>query len=559
MMDTVATLTLLLDRVVDGRELRPDTETTAAILAEAARFSERHLAPLAARLDREGCRLEAGRVKTAAGHGAAWRAFAEAGWTGITAPEDVGGQGLPRAIATAVQELFDADNPAFGMLAINTRCAIGLLAQNGDQAMRSTWLPKLASGAWAATICISEPQAGSDVGRIRTRAVEGSDGIWRLTGEKCWISYGDHDITERIGHFALARPQGAPPGTRGLTLFLVSDSREDGLRNAVVVSRLEEKLGLHGSPTCVLAFDESEAVPIGPIGRGLPTLFAMIVAMRLSVAGQGAAVAQAAASVAERYAAERGQGGDSDGPPTLINTHAEVRHLLLRMRARAEAARLIALQTAAWLDAGDAGDAVAAARATMMLPVAKTYCSETAIANADAAIQVLGGAGYVKEWPVERMLRDARVFSIYEGTTAIQGLDLVQRRVLASGGSEILAELLDRLEPSPSLREITFGTAAGLVGASPKTIEAAAVPLLRLLGLAAADGLLRRAGRQADALARRYTALAEFNGAEAQDRAEHLRERCRRGSPDAIYDAVFSAPRALSDPIGSDKASNPLK
>jgi alkylation response protein AidB-like acyl-CoA dehydrogenase len=214
-MDTSATLALLLDRVVDGADSRPDAETTGAILEEAARFAEGRLAPLAPVADREGCRVVEGRVRTAPGHAEAWRAFGEAGWAGLAAGEAAGGQGLPLALAAAAQELFDAADPGFGMLAINARCATRLLERHGDPATQEAWLPHLADGTWAATICISEPQAGSDVGRIRTRAVQDAGGTWRLAGEKCWISYGDHDLAERIGHFALARSQGAPGGTRG--------------------------------------------------------------------------------------------------------------------------------------------------------------------------------------------------------------------------------------------------------------------------------------------------------------------------------------------------------
>ncbi len=539
-MDEASTLTLLLDRVIDGAAARPDAETTAAILSEAARFAEAHLAPLASVTDREGCRLLQGRVRTAPGHAEAWRAFAGAGWAGLTAPEQAGGQGLPLALATAAQQIFDAAAPAFGMLAINARCAVRLLERHGDAATQHAWLPRLAAGEWGATICISEPQAGSDVGRIRTRAVQGGDRIWRLTGEKCWISYGDHDLTARIGHFALARPQGAPAGTRGLSLFLVPDRRENGSRNGITVLRLEEKMGLHASPTCVLAFEEAEAIPVGPPGRGLPTLFAMIVAMRLGVAAQGAAVALAAAAIAERYAAERGQGGDPAAPPMPIAGHAEVRRLLLGMRARAEAVRLIALQAAAWVDAGDAGDEKAAARAALLLPLAKTLGAEAAFANADAAIQVLGGAGYVRDWPVERMLRDGRVFSIYEGTTAIQGLDLLQRRVLGEGGAAVLDDLLAHLAPDPALAAPLREAAAALATAPARLREGAAVPFLHLLGLACVDGLLRRAAQRAGLLASRYAALVAFHGAEAPARAALLAARCGRGDLDAAYEAVFA-------------------
>ncbi|MFT8242832.1 acyl-CoA dehydrogenase family protein [Roseomonas sp. BN140053] len=551
--DPAATLAILLNCVIDGAQHRPDADTTAAILDEAARFAARHIAPVATLLDRPGCRLESGRVRTAPGHRDAWRAFAEAGWAGLTVAEAAGGGGLPMALAAAVQELCDAASPAFGMLAINARCASRLLAQHGDPAIRDAWLPQLAAGRWTATICISEPQAGSDVGRIRTRAEQDAGGTWRLYGEKCWISFADHDLADRIGHFVLARPRGAEGGTRGLSLFLVPDSTEDGSRNGVSILRLEEKLGLHGSPTCSLLFEGAEATPIGPAGRGLPTLFAMIVAMRLGVAAQGAAVAQAAADLAELYAAERTQGGPAGAPPVPITNHAEIRRLLLSMRARAEAVRLISLQAAAWVDAGDAGDAAAAARAALLLPLAKTLSAEAATRNADAAIQVLGGAGYVREWPAERMWRDARVFAIYEGTTAIQGLDLLLRRVPAEGGAT-LRDLLHHFAPSAELAGTVLDTAEALLAASPRAREAAAVPFLHLLGLACADGLLRRAGQQAGPLAPRYAALADFHAAEAAERAAFLAARCRRDDLDAGFAAAFpelAAPAASPAPTGA--------
>lgn len=365
------------------------------------------------------------------------------------------------------------------------------------------------------------------------------------------VPYGDHDLTERIGHFVLARIPGAPAGTRGLSLFLVPDRLEGGGRNGVEVLRIEEKLGLHGSPTCSLSFEGARAWPIGPAGRGLPTLFAMIQAMRLGVSAQGAAVAQAAAALAEVYARERFQGGDPALPPVPITRHAELRRLLLEMRVRAEGTRLLALQAAAWLDAGDAGDAAAAARAAMLLPLAKSLGAEAGFANADAAIQVLGGAGYVREWPAERLLRDSRVFSIYEGTTAIQALDLLQRRVLGEGGMPVLRDLLDRLEPLATLSAVVLEAAAALAGAPARRREAAALPFLRLLGLACVDGLLRRAGRQAGALADRYEALSGFHGAGASGQAALLAAQCGRDDLDTAFDLVFPEAGALP---GSSRA-----
>ena len=376
-------------------------------------------------------------------------------------------------------------------------------------------------------------------GRIRTRAEDRGDGSWRLTGEKCWISYGDHDLAERIGHFILARPRDAADGTRGLSLYLIPNTLDDGTPNGVSTTRIEEKLGLHASPTCSLSFEDAIGFPIGPEGRGLPTLFAMIVSMRLGVAMQGAAVAQASAAVAEEYARDRRQGGNPAEPPVPITEHAEVQRMLLSMRTRAEAARLLALETAAAVDLSDAGDDEARERAGILLPLAKSFGAKAAFANADAAIQVLGGAGYVDEWPVERMLRDCRIFSIYEGTTAIQGIDLLQRRVLGREGPEPLERLLKHIEPEQELSGIVSKTATMLSSSSPEVREAAAVPFLELLGVAVSDGLLRRAGRLAGPLADHYRAIAEFHSAEAKSRSQSLAERCIRGDINAHFNRVF--------------------
>lgn len=538
-MDTATTLATLLDLVITPRPGELDSETTAAILDEAGKFSSRFLIEQAAVRDREGCRLINGRVKTPAGHRQAWRAYGDAGWAGFTAPEAAGGQTFSMTLASAVQEMFDAADPAFGMLAINVRCATRLLQSHGDSELRADWLPQLSSGNWAATICISEAQAGSDVGRIRTRAEAGGDGTWRLTGEKCWISYGDHDLTERIGHFILARPRGAVEGTRGLSLFLVPNTLDNGALNGVSTMRIEEKLGLHASPTCSLAFEDAIDYLIGPEGRGLPTLFTMIESMRLGVAVQGAAVAQASAAVAEGYARDRKQGGPPDQPPVSITEHAEVQRLLLSSRVRAEAARLIALEAASAVDAGGAGDDLAKERAGMLLPLAKSVGADAAFANASAAIQVLGGAGYVSDWPVERMLRDCRIFSIYEGTTAIQGLDLLLRRVLGRNGPAPLGRLLSHLEPDAELGRLVEDVAADLAAGAPAVREAAAVPFLEILGIVATDGLLRRAGRLAGPLAGRYGAMADFHAVEALSRCEALAGRCGRGDIGPYYGRIF--------------------
>ncbi|WP_298282418.1 acyl-CoA dehydrogenase family protein [Acidocella sp.] len=470
----------------------PDLATMRAIFEQAERFSRDVLEPAGKLADAQGARIEDGRVKLPPGQRVSWAGYIEGGWAEISAPEEFGGQGLPLTVAAGAQMLFDASDVALGMLALNQRCAIRLLRNVASPEQQALWIPRLVSCEWAATICISEPDAGSDVGRIRTRAVPGPEGSWRLTGQKCWISYGDHDLSPNVLHLILARTPDAAPGTRGLTLFLLPDTRADGTRNGIEVMRIEEKMGLHASPTCVLAFEDAEAEALCPEGRGMASMFEMIVGMRLGVGGQGSALANRAAEVAWTYAASRAQGGRPDSPPVLIHQHADVRRLLLEARLSAVGATLLTLQAAAWAQAGDWGDTQAAARAAVMLPVVKTFAAEAAFDAANHAMQVLGAAGYTREWPVERIMRDSRVFSIFEGTTAIQALDLTLRQLLGAG-AQAAQDVLACLGTAPEVRARLASVLEQVRQTPRQAQEQAALPLLRLFGLACVDGLLRRA------------------------------------------------------------------
>lgn len=514
-----------------------DSETWAMIVEQAARFAEGVIDPLDAVLDRQGARLHDGRVVTADGHRATWRRFAEDGWLTLALPEAAGGQGLPLLLLTACEELFNRASPAFTMLPTPNRTAAAMLQGAADPVTRAAWVPRLAAGEWTATICISEPDAGSDVGRIRTRGIRGEDGIWRVTGEKCWISYGDHDLAARIGHCMLARSSDAV-GVRGLSLFLVPNTRDDGAANGVHVRRIEEKLGLHGSPTCVMGFEDAEAVLIGEEGRGLQTLFHMMLLMRLSCAPQGVGVAEAALATALAYARDRKQGGDPAAPPVAITAHADVQRQLLRMAGRVEVGRGIALAAAVVMDLGErCADAEARAGwlalAQFLLPIAKDSSARLGFDVASEAIQVLGGAGYTREWPVERRLRDARVFAVFEGTTGIQAIDLLHRRLWRERGEGIrrfvalaradlpegddgrpLTSVLDRLEEVAGI----------LMGWQDKArdAEAGATAFLDLCGLAVGGWIATRLVRFAggDRVGRRINVAARFFLAELEARAE---------------------------------------
>ena len=486
-------------------------ETAEAVLEEAARFAAEVLAPLNPVMDREGCRLEGGRVKTTPGHAEVWTAFCEAGWQTLDKPVDHGGQGLPLIVWAAVQELFDRASVAFGMLPSSQGAASRLLEAHASDEIKAEWLPRLGSGEWGSTIVISEAEAGSDVGRIRTRAEPLPDGQWAVTGEKTWITFADHDLAPRIGHCVLARTPSGKPGGAGLSLFLVPSVRDDGSRNAVVIRRIEEKMGLHGSPTCAVGFEGATGRLIGQEGRGLAHLFAMITQMRLSVGVQGVGLASLAAETALGYAAERKQGGAPGEPPMTIDRHPDVQRMLLQGQARTQTLRGLVYATAVQADlAALETDAEAKARAgdlaAWLLPLVKTLGGEVAFDTASEAIQVLGGAGYVNDWPIEQALRDSRVFTLYEGTSGMQALDLVHRRLWRDEGRGLKAFLAlardDAAEAGdgPEAETLTFvldlledaGEQLDGWKTDPRQAEAGSYAFLQLAGLAATGWIALR-------------------------------------------------------------------
>jgi len=488
-----------------------------AILDAASRFAAEVLAPLNGSMDRQGCRIEGGRVKTAPGHPEAYAAYREGGWPTLDKAVAHGGQGLPLLIWAAAQELFDRACVAFGMMPTSQGAAVRLLEAHADDAIKAQWLPRLTSGDWAATIVISEVDAGSDVGRIRTQAQPLGDGHWAVTGEKNWISFADHDLTERIGHCILARTPGAAPGPAGLSLFLVPSVLDDGSRNAVQVRRLEEKMGLHGSPTCAVGFEGARAQLIGREGRGLSQLFAMITQMRLSVGVQGLGVAAGAAETARAYAEARRQGGPADQPPVTLDSHADIRRLLLLGRARVETLRGLTYAAAVQADLGafetdPSAKAQAEALTAWFLPLVKTLGGEAAFDTADEAIQVMGGAGYVRDWPAEQYLRDGRVFTIYEGASGMQALDLLHRRLWRDEAKGLIAFLeLARAEIAVSAdgppRHALTGALEHLEAAAdqlknwrrqPLDAEAGAFAFLQLAGLCATGWIALRLIRLGD-------------------------------------------------------------
>lgn len=423
-----------------------DDTVIALMMEQAERFSGESLIALAAEGDRQGCQLKDGQVVLPEGSTKAYRQWCELGFPALSIPEEQGGFGFPRVVQQVIQELQDGANLAFGMLCINQRCAAAALLASASTSQVETWLPLLLSGELAATIAISEPQAGSDVGRITSRATVNDDGSWHLSGTKFWISYGDHDATDNILHLVLART--GDSGTRGLSLFAVPKIL-DGQSNGVQVLRLEEKMGLHASPTCVLELENSEGYLIGEEGRGLASLFPMMNAMRLAVSVQGSAVANAATQHALQYAFERKQGGHPEKPAVAIGMHADVKRMLLEMTAKSELLRALSMRTASYLDLSESCADERSQQfkrfAELLLPVAKTLSAEWGFEVASQGVQVLGGYGYTNDFPLERMTRDIRVAAIYEGTSGIQALDFVKRKLLGDN-LETIQVLLNIIE-----------------------------------------------------------------------------------------------------------------
>jgi 3-(methylthio)propanoyl-CoA dehydrogenase len=526
-------------RILGGSFAEATPELATQILDSAQRYADAYLVPLNRAGEREGCRLVDGRVVTPTGHCEAWNAFLEGGWLALDAPAELGGAGLPNALAIAVQEIFDAACPAFGMMPVPQRSSARLLHAHGDKATKAEWLPKLMSGEWGATICISEPDAGSDVRRIRTRAIR-SDDKWLVTGEKCWISFGDQNLTARIGHFLLAQSEA------GISLFLVPNWLDaPDQRNAITVRRIEKKLGLHLSPTCALGFEDAQATLIGDEGRGLQQLFVMITNMRLATGVQGAGIAASAYACARRYADERKQGGN--GPqPVAIAEHADIQAMLLGMAARLETLRALNFAIANHADLARSSTdpmvrAQAAALNGWLLPIVKTLGGEAGFDNASDAIQILGGAGYTREWPVEQCLRDARVLTIFEGTTGMQAQDLLLRRLLKGGESYQAFVAVTRAEADclPALAALE-ATAQRLSNPalSRRDLEAAASPFLRLAILTAQGWVAARLARLADDTpeGRHLSAAASYFLSDLASRAEFA---AKQVVPDASRLAAF--------------------
>jgi alkylation response protein AidB-like acyl-CoA dehydrogenase len=515
-------------------------------VVEGASSVVRPIAELSAIGDRIGSRLKDGTVVTPPGFREAFASYAEGGWIGLAAPESIGGAGMPRTIAIASDEFLSAANTAFAMAPQLNSYALAVFAAVNDSELNAIYVPAMIAGRWTATMELTEPQAGTDVSAIRTVAKPQDDGTWLLSGQKMFISWGDHDLAENIIHLVLARTPGAPVGLAGLSLFVVPKllPRPDGSvgeRNAIQCVSLEHKLGIHASPTCLIDYDGATGFLIGEPHRGLQAMFVMMNAARLGTGVQGLAVAERAYQAATAYAAERVQGQvigrELDTP---IAEHPDVRRLLLSMGSGVSAMRALAVQTAAWLDLSTSEQAStaksAAALAQLFLPVVKAWLTETGLQITSDAIQVHGGMGYVEETGVAQLLRDARIFPIYEGTTAVQANHLVGRIVSRDRGASALAALELMSETCWELSELGHRVAVRIAsrlesgvallrqatldlldrGERPRDVFAAAVPYLHMWGLLAGGWMhgrmLRAALEGGDTSRERRIVEADFYG-----------------------------------------------
>ena len=461
----VAEIEFLLANVLDfaqlsGTELYSEVtaDTARAVLLEIGRLAEEVLYPLNRTGDQHPARLENGVVRTSPGFREGYRALAQGGWVGINADPEYGGMGLSLTLLAGLADMAAGANMALALNPMLTQGQIEALQNHASEAIKALYLPKLISGDWTGTMDLTEPQAGSDVGALRTRAEDSGDGTYSITGQKLFITWGDHDVAENICHLVLARLPDAPQGTKGISLFMVpkflpdADGNPDKANSLRTVS-LEHKMGIHGSPTALMEFDGATGWMIGEPNSGMAAMFTMMNNARLSVGMQAVGTADAAFQKAAAYARDRKQGRTpvGDGSGGIID-HADVRRMLLTMKSRITVARALCLDTAISLDIAKAtGEKAWAARGAFLTPVAKAFGTDIACEVADLGIQVHGGMGYIEETGAAQYLRDVRIARIYEGTNGIQAMDLVSRK-LADGGEvarALLAEVgetVDRLE-----------------------------------------------------------------------------------------------------------------
>ena len=430
----IAEQRFVLSHVTGIDELGVDSDIVDAILDGAGAFASGEFAPLNRIGDTVGARWADGKVTMPEGYKAAYRAYVDGGWGSLDGPEAYGGQGLPFALATVVCENLGTANMAFNLCPMLTVGAIEAIHTHGTDEQRATYLPKLISGEWTGTMNLTEPQAGSDVGALRSTATLNGDGSYNIKGTKIYITFGDHDLTDNIVHLVLARTPGAPAGTKGISLFLVPKILLDGTPNDVRCVSIEHKLGINASPTCVLSYgdnDDCKGWLIGPEMGGMRAMFTMMNNARLNVGLQGVQIGERATQAALYYAKDRVQGGSA------IIEHPDVRRMLLRMKALTQAARALVYSAAGYVDRANAGVEGAKARVDLLTPLAKAYGTDIGCEVASLGVQIHGGMGFVEETGAAQHYRDIRIAPIYEGTNGIQAADLVGRKLTGDGGAAL--------------------------------------------------------------------------------------------------------------------------
>ena len=503
-------------------------DTIDAVLEEAGKLAGNGLAPLNREGDKVGARLENGVVRTAPGFAAIYKEFVEGGWNSLPFDPEFGGQGMPWLLATAVQEMWQAANMGFGLVLLLNQGAIDAIHHHGSEEQKATYLPRMISGEWTGTMNLTEPQAGSDLGQLKSRAVKNGD-HYLVSGQKIFITYGEHDMAENIVHLVLARTPDAPAGVRGISLFIVPKYLPDadgkpGKRNDLRCVSLEHKLGIHASPTCVMSFgDDGGAVGylVGEEGRGLSYMFTMMNNARLSVGIQGLAIAERAYQQAAAFARSRVQSKDdgSTAPASVsIVHHADVRRMLMSMRAQIEAMRALGYYTAAGIDGALKQPDKAAGRriqdrVDLLIPIVKAWFTDLGNEIASTGVQIHGGMGFIEDTGAAQHLRDARILPIYEGTNGIQARDLVGRKVAKDGGETMLALVAEMRATAEEMKaapgDDIDAIRAGLVAAADALEDATrwvaqsvkaelvnalagSVPFLRLAGTALGGWLLAR-------------------------------------------------------------------
>ncbi|RZN27163.1 acyl-CoA dehydrogenase [Bradyrhizobium sp. Leo121] len=555
-----------------------DGDIAQPVLEEAGRFASDVLAPLNRIGDQNGVKLADGKVTTAPGWPDAYQRWAAAGWNAVSGPEAFGGQGLPLVINAACTEIWSASNSAFGLCPLLTLSAIEALDAHGSEELKAIYLAKLVSGEWTGTMQLTEPQAGSDVGALRTRAERAGDGTYRIKGTKIFITYGDHDMTDNIVHFVLARLPDAPAGTKGISLFLipkflVNPDGSLGARNDIYPSGVEHKLGMHASPTCTMTMgDHGGAIGylIGEENQGMRCMFTMMNQARLAVGLEGVGLADRAYQQALAYAQERRQGravGSKSESSDPIIAHPDVKRMLMQMRAMTAAARAICYATAVALDISTRAKdpkvrSDAAARGALLTPIAKAFSTDVGNEVAYLGVQVHGGMGFIEETGAAQHYRDARITAIYEGTNGIQSIDLVTRKLAANGGASVwalLEELSAIVKQVEASNDPAFGTTAAKLrdalgalerssrwllerlASAPNDALAGATPYLRLFGatvggcMLAGEALAVKSGDEAGD-PQRYIALARFFAENVTVQAPSL-EKTVTDSADAINGA----------------------